>query len=63
MNIIKNFTAFLKEVNAELKKVSWSSRDEIIGSTSVVIITVALLSVFIGIVDFILARIITTLVR
>ena len=63
MKIIKNFTTFVKEVKGELKKVSWSSRDEVIGSTSVVIITVALLSVFIGVVDFILARIVSILIR
>ncbi len=63
MKIIKNFVTFVKEVKGELKKVSWSSRDEVIGSTSVVIITVALLSVFIGVVDFILARIVSILVR
>ena len=63
MKIIKNFVTFLKEVNGELKKVSWSSRDEIVGSTSVVIISVALLSIFIGIVDFVLTRIVTILIR
>lgn len=42
---------FIKEVRNELKRVSWPSRDEIRGSTTVVIVIVLVLSVFIGLVD------------
>jgi len=37
----------------ELKKVSWSTRSELISSTVVVIIAVAIMAVFIGICDLI----------
>jgi len=42
---------FLREVRNELKRVTWPSRDEIRESTTVVIVLVLLLSVFIGLVD------------
>jgi preprotein translocase subunit SecE len=45
---IKKFTA---AVVVELKKVSWPTRNELRGSTLVVIVTVILISVFIGVVD------------
>jgi len=45
---------FVKEVQVESSKVSWPSRDELRDSTTVVIITVLIVSVFIGIVDRIL---------
>ncbi len=42
---------FLREVRAELKKVTWPSRKQTIGSTAVVIILVMIISVFLGMVD------------
>lgn len=57
------FVNFLREMNIELKKVSWPSRNELIGSTTVVIISVALLAMVIGIWDFMLAQIIDLLIR
>jgi len=45
---------FLKEVRVESTKVSWPARNELRDSTIVVIVTVAIVSVFIGIVDRIL---------
>jgi preprotein translocase subunit SecE len=47
---------FLKEVKIELKKVTWPSRKEAIGSTAVVIILVILVAIFLGLVDFGLAQ-------
>ncbi len=49
---------FLKEVKIELKKVTWPSRKEAIGSTSVVIILVIIIAIFLGFVDLGLAKII-----
>jgi len=45
------FVTFLKEVRAELKKVTWPSRRELIGSTIVTIVVTIIISIFIGIVD------------
>ena len=43
---------FLREVRVELRKVTWPSRKQTIGSTVVVIVLVLLISVFLGVVDF-----------
>jgi len=56
-------TKFITEVKQELKKVSWSTRDEIISSTLVVLTTVALLGLFIGACDLIFSRVINILIR
>lgn len=54
---------FVNEVKTELKKVSWSTRDEIISSTTVVLISVALLAIFVGICDLIFSRTINLMIR
>jgi preprotein translocase subunit SecE len=48
---------FLKEAYAELKKVTWLSRKEVLASTIVIIILVAIIAVFVGFTDLVLARI------
>jgi preprotein translocase subunit SecE len=52
---------FLREVRNELKKVSWPSRSEIRESTTVVIVIVLLLAVFIGLVDRALSLLVTVI--
>jgi len=52
--MFKRLIKFLREVKLELKKVSWPSRKEISGSTGVVIVTVIIVAVYLGILDFIL---------
>ncbi len=42
---------FLKESREELKKVVWPSREEVLNSTIVVLVAVALISVFLFSVD------------
>ncbi|MBN1353244.1 MAG: preprotein translocase subunit SecE [Candidatus Omnitrophica bacterium] len=42
---------FVNEVKIELKKVSWSTRRELINATVVVIVSVIILAIFIGICD------------
>ncbi|OGW69555.1 MAG: preprotein translocase subunit SecE [Omnitrophica bacterium GWA2_50_21] len=46
---------FLNEVKQELDKVAWPTRDELLGSTGVVIFTTLILAAFIGVVDFFLS--------
>ena len=48
-------TGFFKEAKQELDKVAWPSREELVGSTVVVIVTTLILAAFIGSVDFILS--------
>jgi preprotein translocase subunit SecE len=42
---------FFKEVKAEMQKVTWPSKDEIIGSTIVVITITLLLTLYVGVID------------
>lgn len=63
MQIFSRITKFITEVKVELQKVSWSDRNELIGSTGIVIVSTALLAIFIGIVDLILSRFISILLR
>lgn len=54
---------FLGEVKTEMKKVSWSTKKELVSSTWLVIITVSLLTLFIGIVDFVISRAVNLVIR
>ncbi len=46
-----------------MKKVSWPTREELTESTVIVMISVAVLAVFIGVVDFVLSRMIPVVLR
>ncbi|MFA4842271.1 MAG: preprotein translocase subunit SecE [Candidatus Omnitrophota bacterium] len=59
MNIFRKIKTFVMEVRQELGKVSWSSRQEIIGATGVVIAITAIMAVFIGIVDLALSKLLS----
>jgi preprotein translocase subunit SecE len=56
--IFQKIVQFLKEAKVELKKVTWPTRKQTLASTSVVIIVVIIVSAFLGIVDFGLAKVI-----
>jgi preprotein translocase subunit SecE len=47
---------FLKEVRFELTKVTWTTREELIYSTIIVIVVSLILAVFIGLVDMVLSN-------
>jgi preprotein translocase subunit SecE len=63
MNIFKKSANFLKEVKIELGKVSWSTRDELIGSTFVVIVVTGIMAIFIGVVDLFLSKALSMLFK
>lgn len=52
------FVTYLKDVKSELTKVSWSTKDELIGSTVVVLASLGIVSLFIGICDVVLSKIV-----
>ena len=54
--IIEKVTQFLKEAKVELKKVTWPSPKQTMASTAVVIIIVFIVSIYLGIIDFVLAK-------
>ncbi|MCX5707609.1 MAG: preprotein translocase subunit SecE [Candidatus Omnitrophica bacterium] len=63
MKALDKITGFINEVKMELGKVSWSTREELIGSTSVVIVLTAILALFIFVVDSCLAKILSIIFK
>ena len=55
---IEKTLQYLREVKAELKKVTWPSRQQTLGSTVVVIVIVMIISAFLGIADMSLSGLI-----
>lgn len=45
---------YVKDTMAELRKMSWPSKDELIGSTIVTVVVSVIIAVFIGVVDRVL---------
>lgn len=60
MNIIEKLTVFLKEVKAELAKVTFLSREDLIKHTMSVILVSLIFSVFLGGVDYFFMYLIKT---
>jgi preprotein translocase subunit SecE len=55
--MLEKLITFLREVRAELEKVTWPGRAEVQAATMVIIALVLLLAAFIGGVDFLVSRI------
>ncbi|OGW18672.1 MAG: preprotein translocase subunit SecE [Nitrospinae bacterium RIFCSPLOWO2_12_FULL_47_7] len=53
---------FLLEVNAEIKRITWPSRKEAVGGTIVVIAVVFLVSIYLGLIDSVLAGIVRRII-
>jgi len=56
-------TEFLQQVKAELQKVTWPTRKETYGSTTVVIVLVLMVAVFLWVVDSALSAMIQALLN
>ena len=52
---------FMREVIAELKKVSWPTRTQLAQSTAVVIVVVAIVSIYLAVLDAVFRRLVDTL--
>ncbi len=61
--MIQKIKEFLREVKIEVKKVVFPSKVELVGSTWVVIITVIVISLFLGIVDLGLSKLVGIALR
>ena len=61
--MINKVKGFLSEVRAEMQKVTWPNREELVGSTGVVLVTMFFLSTFIGIADFVLSYVLAVIMR
>jgi preprotein translocase subunit SecE len=62
-NFIDVAFQFLREVKVELKKVTWPSRKQTVGSTVVVLVLVLLISLFLGVVDIGLSSLIQIVLK
>jgi preprotein translocase subunit SecE len=54
---------FLGEVKTELKKCTWPTRRELLGSTMVVVVSVVILGVFVGLSDTVLMGVLRAVLR
>jgi len=63
MVMFEKIGQYLREVKVEVKKVVYPSRDELIGSTWVVLITVLIISLYLGVIDLGLSKLVKTLLR
>ena len=54
--IVNRALQFLTQARAELKKVIWPTRKQTLASTAVVMVVVLIVAVYLGVVDFILAK-------
>ncbi len=61
--MINRIKEFFREVKIEIKKVVFPTKDELIGSTWVVIITVIIISLFLGLVDLGLSKLVGIALR
>ena len=56
--IMNKAVQFLSQAKAELKKVTWPTRKQTLASTGVVIVIVAIMALYLGIIDLILAKLV-----
>ncbi len=63
MDWLKKVREFFHDVLVEFRKVSWPSRREVVGSTTVVIVVVLVLAVFLAAVDIGLSRLVGFILR
>jgi len=61
--MVNKIKDFFRDVKVEVKKVVFPSKDELIGSTWVVIITVIVISLFLGVVDLSLTKLVGIALR
>jgi len=59
---LKKIINFLKEARAELKKVNWPSKDEVLTSTKVVIISIIIVAIVIALMDYVIKTVVFTII-
>lgn len=59
---MKKVVTFISEVKAELVKVTWPKRDEVIRLTLVVIAISAIVAGFVGVLDFLFTKLLEVVV-
>ena len=54
---------YFKETRAELRKVSWPSREEAVNLTVIVMTVTIAMAAFLGVVDFLFSRLFSLIIR
>ena len=63
MGIVTRIREFAQEVLAEFRKVTWPSRQELINSTTIVVVVTVVLAFFLGGVDIALSKVVERILR
>jgi preprotein translocase subunit SecE len=63
MEFLKKIREFFHDVVVEFRRVSWPSRREVVGSTTVVVVMVLVLAVFLAAVDNALSWVVGLILR
>ena len=63
MGIVTRIREFAHEVLAEFRKVTWPSREELINSTTIVVVVTVVLAFFLGGVDIALSKVVERILR
>jgi preprotein translocase subunit SecE len=63
MEFLKKVREFFHDVVVEFRRVSWPSRREVVGSTTVVVVMVLVLAVFLAAVDNALSWVVGLILR
>ena len=61
--MIQNIRNFFSQVRAEMMKVTWPNREELIGSTGVVLFTMFIMSTFIFFADLVVSQALKIILR
>jgi preprotein translocase subunit SecE len=62
-NFLTRIPVFVGEVRAELVKVAWPSRKDLIGATWIMVAVTAILTAYISILDFLLSKAVTVVLK
>lgn len=52
MTVLEKIQKYLNETMAELRKMTWPTKEELIGSTIVTVVVSLIVAIFIGIIDY-----------
>jgi len=63
MEALRKVREFFHDVLIEFRRVSWPTRKDVLGSTSVVIVMVLVLAVFLAVVDHALTWLVRLIIR
>ncbi len=59
---MKKIFTFLKESKAELKKVNWPSKEEVLTSTRIVIISILVIAGVIALIDYVIKNVVFSII-